>query len=401
MPGAHAKLSPSSSSRWISCPASVRMTEDLPPEPDSPYAREGTIAHALAEIEAGREFGLLDKRTYNREYKAWLKEFRAEGYADGTLEEMSEHVETYLVLLRERMALYAGSMLLLEQRMDSGVEKCWGTSDAVIVSTEHVEIIDFKYGAGVPVSALGNSQLRLYGCGALDTYGDVLGDTKVIRMTVSQPRLHSVSTEEMTPEELRTWRSEDVAPRAELALHTDDAPFGPTPEACRWCPIAGTCAARLEKVTHEDFGDITAEDWEDESTPAELISDEELGRVLTRIPEIKAWCAAVEAGALEAAYAQGRTIPGWKVIWSGGKRGITDHAAAIQAMIDGGYGAEKVATFKAKGIGELEKLLGKDKFAELVDPYVAKSSGRESLVKESDKRPAISPNGEAQKDFAE
>lgn len=148
----------------------------------------------------------------------------------------------------------------------------------------------------------------------------------------------------------------------------------------------------------EDFGTPYTEE---ELTPAkpETLTPEELGLVLHRIPEIKAWCAAVEAHALTTAYAKGEHIPGWKVVMSGGKRYITDDTAAIQTLVDAGYKPEQVADFKVKGIGVLEKLVGKKEFPVILEKYIGKTSGKESLVPESDKRQAITPAGRAAADF--
>lgn len=404
MPSAHAKLSPSDSARWISCPAAIRVDEELRQQgllvdDESSFAREGTLAHALGEIEASYHFNLSTKRQYNAAMKKWQVEFDAEEYDEGTLEEMKEHIVSYLKLIAERLERRPHSQLLLEQRMNSGIEKCWGTSDVVIVSDSHVEIIDLKYGAGVPVDATGNSQLRIYGLGALDTFGELLGETDLIVMTVFQPRLDSLSSEEMHPDELRAWREGVAAPAAQEALHNENAKFGPSEKACRWCPAAGICRARIEKATLDDFGDVFVDEFE--VPKPELLTEAEIGKALHRVGEIKAWCAALEAAALEAAYGQGKHIPGWKVVRSGGQRSIQDHALAIQTLIDSGYKAEQVANFKAKGIGELEKLLGKPKFKELMEPFISKSSGRESLVPEDDKRQAISPASEAAADFTE
>lgn len=404
MPSAHAKLSPSDSARWISCPAAIRMDESLREQgllvdDESSYAREGTLAHALGELEASHRFGLTTKRQRNAAYKKWLVEFEAEGYPEGTLDEMTEHVQSYCDLIGERLQRRPNSVLLLEQRMDSGIERCWGTSDTVIVSPTHIEIIDFKYGAGVYVDAYDNSQLRIYGLGALRTYGELLGTPDLIVVTVHQPRMDNVSSEELVPNDLLAWSDGVAAPAASEALHNPDARFGPSEKACRWCPAAGICRARIEKATLTDFGDVFVDE---PLTPAkpETLTPEEIGKALKRVGEIKAWCAALEAAALEAAYAQGKQIPGWKVIRSGGQRSITDHTLAIQTLIDAGFKAEQVAApLKAKGIGDLEKLLGKAKFKELLDPYVAKSSGREALVPEDDKREAISPTSEAASDF--
>lgn len=365
---------------------------------DSVYAREGTIAHALGEIEASLHFGLITKRKYTAALRAWRKEFDAQGYPADTLLEMQVHIKAYVALIAERLARRPHSRVLLEQRMDSGVPTCWGTSDVVIVSPTHVEIIDLKYGAGVPVYAHDNSQLRLYGCGALDTFGDILGETDTVYTTIFQPRaMDEPSTEELTPEELRTWRQDIVMPAATLALG-NNAPFGPSEKACRWCPVAGICRARVEKAVAVDFGEPYREEQLAPAAP-EALTPEELGLVLQRVPEIKAWCAAVEAHALEAAYGQGQHIPGWKVVKSGGQRRITDHAAAIQTLIDAGYKAEQVADFKVKGIGVLEKLVGKKEFPVLLDGLIGKTDGKESLVPESDGRQAITPTGQAAADF--
>ena len=406
MPDVHAVLSPSASSRWLVCPASIQLEAaereagNLRRDEDSSFAREGTLAHALGEITARKHFGHITKAEFIEERHRWLVEFNAEGYPDGTLEEMEKHVDGYVSFIQDRMAENAHSVVFFEERVDTGVEACWGTSDTVIVSPTHVEIIDLKYGAGVPVAAAGNSQLRLYGLGALDAFGDMLGDTETVTCTVYQPRLNNYDSETLPVEEIRAWREDVARPAAAEALHGDNPAFGPTEAACRWCPFAGTCRARIEKAVREDFGDVLTEDGFTEPAEPALISPEEMSHVLNRIPAIKSWLGAVEAAALDMAYSQGKHIPGWKVVKSGGRRYVTDPVAAIQSFIDAGFPAEKVADFKLKGFGVLEKLVDKDQFKEIMGRYVAKSDGCEALVPESDRRAAISPASSAQDDFS-
>jgi len=407
MPSEHAKLSPSDSARWISCPAAIRMDESLreqgllTDDEDSSYAREGTLAHALGELEAAHAFGLTDRRQYLLAKKQWTKEFEAENYEEGTLEEMQEHVRSFVKLIGERLKRFPNSQLMLEQRMDSGIEKCWGTSDVVIISPEHIEIIDLKYGAGVPVYAGDNSQLRIYGLGALRTF-NILGNLNLIVMTIFQPRAYDEpSSEEMHPDELIAWSEGVAEPAAAEALHNPKAKFGPSEKACRWCPAAGFCRARIEKAVAEDFGDVFVDE---PLTPAkpETLSLDELAKAFRRLGEIRAWCNDIEKAALEAAYAQGKQLPGLKVVWSGGQRRIEDPAAAIQTLIDAGWKVEDVAKpVQIKGIGELEKLMGKKEFAKILDPFIGKTKGREALVDESDKREAISPAKDAAAEFAE
>lgn len=387
MPGLHARLSPSSAERWLECPASVRMQDLVPPEAESVYAAEGTACHALAEIEASVEFGFITPQQGKSRRASWRKRYAID---HDTEVEMEVHVASYIELLKERLELYPNSQLQLEQRLPTGLpDDGKGTSDAVIVSPVHVEIIDLKYGQGVQVEAENNPQLRIYGYGALTTYGDVLGDTEVVRTTVFQPRLSHVDTEELSADELRAWHA-SILPTAELAL-TDDAPFGPSETACRWCPASGRCRAQLEKVFEEPF-----------EVP-ETLEPDEVARTLARVPMVRDWLSAFEEAALSMAYSEGIPIPGYKVVRSGGKRAVRDDARAIEVLVEAGFPRDKVSRTTAQTLGVLEKLVGKERFKELLEEpgIVTKSEGKESLVPESDKREAIAPNTEAQKEFSD
>lgn len=390
MPSQHAVLSPSSAERWISCPASVRMASEVGAPPSTNiYAEEGTCAHELGELEARLSFGMITAaqatRERNKRRTRWQKKI---GLTEEQEEEMATHIAGYVILLHERMDRHPGSVLLLEQRVPSGVPSCWGTSDAVIVSPVHVEIIDLKYGMGIFVMVNGNPQLRLYGVGALEAFGNLLGTIEDVFITVYQPRKDNVATEEMSAEDLVAWR-DSIIPIAESALG-DDAPFGPSEEACRYCPAAGQCRAQLEWATSVDFADDPF-----------ILSNEEIADVLTRVPAIIKWCEAVQTLALDKIYSKREHLPGWKVVQSGGRRAITDPDAAIEALLAVGHALDEVSVRKPKGIGDLEKLLGKTEFESVLGPYVAKGTGKPSLAPEDDSRPSIDPNDEAQKEFTE
>lgn len=382
----HAILSPSSAERWTQCPASVRLAAQLPEGETSAYAEEGTIAHELAFLKASVHFGKIKREDFIRLHARWRRT-HAEILAGEEVEvEMERHTDAYVDLLDQRMSLYTDSQLLLEQRIDSGIPSCWGTADAGIVSPHHVEVIDFKYGQGVPVEAHGNPQIRIYAVGFLDNYGDMLGETEVVRLTIHQPRLDHILTDEMKPAALREWR-DGLIPIAEEALGPD-AHFGPSESACRWCPASGRCRAQLEAIFAEPF------------TLPETLTPEEVAASLARVPQIQQWLKAFSEVALTMAYSEGTPIPGYKVVLSGGKRSIPDQEAALKALTEEyGYDADEVARTTLKTMGDLEKLIGAERFAEIMEPYIKPPTGSPALVPESDKRPAVAPNTEAQKEF--
>jgi hypothetical protein len=200
--------------------------------------------------------------------------------------------------------------------------------------------------------------------------------------------MDNVGTEEIAADDLRAWR-DSLLPIAESALG-DDAPFGPSEDACRWCPAAGQCRAQLEWATSLDFG-----------TDPDALSNEDIADALERIPAIIQWCEAVKVIALDKAYSKHESIPGWKVVRSGGRRSIPDSEGAIEALLSVGHDLNEISTRKIKGIGELEKLLGKPEFVRVLEPFVIKGTGSPAIVPEEDGRPAINPNTEAAKEFGE
>lgn len=389
MPSQHALLSPSAAERWIECPASIRMAEKFPDGGSSSYADEGTAAHALGEIKVSLEFGLSTPDEATAARRAWEIEWGGQLEA-WDMAEMERHTDAYVALIREKVASHEGSVVMVEQRLNTGIQRCWGTSDIVIVSEHHIEIVDLKYGAGIRVWAEGNPQLRLYALGALDTFGDLIGDIERVVITVYQPRIGDghADSEVLSPEELRQWREEVARPAAELAL-SDGAPFGPSETACKWCPASGNCKAQLEQVFAQDFDE-----------DPELLTGEDMSSALQRIPLIRAWLNSFEQAALSAAYSEGKDIPGYKVVISGGRRSVTDFDGLKESLFAAGYSIDQFTQTKPVGIGELEKLLGKDKWS-LVEDYVKKSEGKPSLVPLEDKRSAASPDTEAAKEFKE
>jgi hypothetical protein len=384
-PSQHALLSPSSAERWLQCPASVLATKDLPKQSDSPYAHEGTVAHSLAELKASVHFGKITQGQFLARRSNWRRTNAELLDRDEVEVEMERHTDAYVDLLDQRMARHHDSEIMFEQRLDSGVPGCWGTSDAVIVSPKHVEIVDFKYGQGVTVAAKGNPQLRLYALGALDTYGDILGETETVYITIHQPRLDHVLTDDMTPAALRAWR-EEITPTAEEAL-APGAHFGPSETACHWCPLSGRCRAQLEAIFSTPYTD-----------PVQM-TPEEIADALDRIGEIRNWLHALDEAALTMAYSEGVRIPRYKVVLSGGRRSV-DELGAMKALTEEhGYSFDEIGKMKLRGIGELENLMGKDKFAELLAPHITPATGSPALVPEADRRPSITPDTEAQKEF--
>ena len=400
MPDKHAILSPSAAHRWLHCTPAPRVEAEFP-ETTSEYAEEGRLAHSVCELAAKKKFTVMNNRTYNSR----LKKLKADPKWD---DEMLSTAATYVEHLTEHaMRFEHAPYVALEVQVDitDYAPEAFGTCDCVMIGGDELIITDYKHGKGVPVSAQDNPQMLLYALGALKLYRPIYGDTiRRVSTYIDQPRLGSYDGASMTVEELLAW-GESIKPKAAAAF-MGTGEFAPG-EWCRFCRAKAKCRARANQNTAlEDFKDciplgrsipMQAEYDATGFKPSNCLTDEEIGALLVRAEGLVAWYNDLKEYAL-AACLNGKTIPGWKAVEGRSTRAWTDQDAALEALMAGGVEEAIIYDRVPKTLAQLEKVIGKQRFGELVGGMITKSPGKPALAAESDKRPAY--NGAAA-DFSE
>lgn len=383
---AHAILSPSSAERWIHCPPSAVINAEAP-RTDTVYTREGTLAHAVCELKGRRKFLGLTTRSFNAELKKlkanelWQDEM--DGYTDAWIEALEKIAGEYDALPH----------VALEVRVDFSeyVPDGFGTADCLMIGeiagVTTLNVIDFKYGKGVAVSAEENPQMMLYALGALLDYGEIY-EIEAVRMTIVQPRIRSEPDSwGLDAKTLLSWANTVVEPAAKLAIH-GGGEFKDG-DWCRFCAIRGSCRARADanlEAARMEF-----------RLPPEL-SDSEVGEALALGQRLKAWLSDVEEYALGACL-DGREIDGWKVVAGRSVRQWSDAGAAFEAAKAAGVPEEMLYERKPVTLAGLEKIMGKKPFAEALGGFVTSPPGKPTLVKADDRRPAITGRTTAEEDF--
>ena len=360
----HALLTASGSKRWLSCTPSARLEATFA-EKETTAAAEGTAAHALAEYKVKRALRYFCKRPVS-EFEDEVMDMATDDYAAFILEAMAE--------MRKAGA---DPTVMIETRLDFSdwVPDGFGTGDCIIIGGDTLHIVDLKYGAGVLVEAEGNSQMMLYALGALQQFG-CLYDVKKILMTIFQPRRENISTAELSVEMLMEWADNFVRPKAKQAF-AGEGEYLPG-EWCLFCRAADKCRARAEanlKVAREEFG-----------LPP-LLTDEEVEALLPRLPDLVRWANELQAYALDAAVNHGKQWNGFKVVEGRSIRKYADEDAVANAAEACGY--KDIYQKKLINLGDLEKLMGKKKFQEVLGAFIVKPPGKPTLVPVSDKRPAL------------
>lgn len=153
MPEYHALLGPSSAAMWMACPPSARLGETIE-DTGSEYAAEGTLAHHVGEL-------LLREKWENMDISVDIAAAQTDPLYSAS---MLEYMKAYADFVEERMAEAHASCpdphIFIEQRISftDYVPHGFGTSDVVIITDGQMEVVDLKYGSGIPVSADGNPQ---------------------------------------------------------------------------------------------------------------------------------------------------------------------------------------------------------------------------------------------------
>lgn len=377
---AHALLGASSAHRWLECTPSA-VAESEVEDGGSDFAREGSLAHAMAARALKEELGQDTSKEDIEIEELW------DGYHSG---EMDEYVEGYVNFVRslwresqERQKEGSTCGIRIEQKLyfDEWVPGGFGTGDAVIVGDGFLRIIDLKYGKGVAVSAENNPQLKLYAAGAAAFY-DTDFQIEEVELVIYQPRIGNVSMWRTTLGEIHDWCYRTVKGLALTAYNGGG--WRRSGDWCRFCKVKGTCGALATAAL------LT---WE-EHPWGDCIGKEELGRILPKLPLMKDWMKTVEESSLKMALA-GDRIPGFKIVEGRSVRKITSQENAGRALAEAGYTDEEIwRPREIRTLTDLEKTVGKKHLAEVLADWIEKPRGKPTLVEESDKRKAIEPGDE-------
>lgn len=363
-PSKHAVLSASSSHRWLNCSPSARLEQEFE-DCETEAAAEGTAAHALCEHKL--------RRALKRQSRKPISKYDCE--------EMDTHTDNYVQFVLETISQAkehcADPIINIEQRLDFScyVPHGFGTGDCIIIADKTLHIIDFKYGQGVLVEAEQNPQMMLYALGALRIY-DTLYDIEDVAMTIYQPRRENISTWTISVSDLVVWAENELVPKARLAFE-GKGEYMPGPW-CTFCKAAVKCRARAEEK-------LALARYEFAQPP--LLTDAEIEEILGKLDDLTRWAEEIKAYAQDAALNHGKQWHGYKVVEGRSIRKYSDENAVIEAANAAGY--HDIFRKSLLPITEMEKLMGKQEFAEVLSGLIIKPAGKPTLVPITDKRPAM------------
>lgn len=367
-PEVHSVLGASAADRWMNCTPSAQLTAGMEDETTT-FAAEGTAAHALCEWKVRKALKMRAGRRPASDY--WTDE----------MEEFTDDYRDYIMdLVGQAKTHCKDPVTLIEQHLDFScyVPDGFGTGDFLLVADKELNVVDFKYGRGVAVYADHNPQMMLYALGALNLF-DCLYDIEQVTMTIFQPRLSSISTWTISTEELYQWAEEELKPKAELAAKGEgDFVSG---SWCRFCKARNTCRARAES-----FLELAKMEFQ----PPALLSDEEVAEVMEKADELSKWASDVMAYAQAEAIENGKHWNGYKLVEGRSVRKFTDESKVEAAAKEAGY--TDIYNKSLITLTAFEKLMGKEKFGEILGKFVTKPAGKLTLVPVSDKRPEVSVN---------
>lgn len=388
---AHALLSASGASRWLNCTPSAKLEDEYGERKSSPYAEEGTLAHELAEAYLRKDVLQLSS---DSEFEAELERVMSHKLFN---EEMldcvpiyTDYCEAEYIAAKETSSL---AIIEIEQRLDltEFIPDSFGTADCVIIKDDVMQVIDLKYGKGVPVYADWNKQLMLYGLGALRKY-DTMYDISEIVLTIVQPRLNNISSWQISVSDLLEWAHSELKPKADMAF-AGEGELSPG-EWCKFCAVKNKCRKLYEQqmeIAKYEFADPV------------FLSDEEIADIVLKAPKFAEWANSIQEYAQEKAVTEQKQWPGLKLVEGVSRR----KWAAEDDMISSALftrvpelSEEDIFDMKLKSITAIEKLIGKKRFGEQFDDLTIKPQGKPQLVPLNDKRPAMG-NDQAKLDFSE
>lgn len=372
----HAILSPSSAKRWIHCTPSALLAEAAGSK-SSVYAEEGTLAHEIAEHALTQYLEGIYDPIIDEALPIKDEHLKNPLFSIDMANYIRDYCDYVIGENYEMQKADGLSKMILERNVDitDYALDSFGSVDVVLVSDKTMHIIDLKYGAGVKVTADHNEQMMMYALGALKAAASK--DITNIRMTIAQVRLDHYDTFEMSKGELLDWAEKVLKPAAKAAIQGKGKQV--IGSWCGFCPVKAQCRAQRDAIL-ADF---------DEKPEPLLLSDEEIVDLIGKIDTYKSWIESVNKYVYDRAI-QGHKWNGYKLVAGRSSRVIKDEAKIRQELLNE-YLEDEVLNIKLKGIGDLEKLLGKKVFSARFGDAIESRPGAPKLVPESAKGVEYSP----------
>lgn len=362
--GKHAILSASGAHRWLECTPAARLELEFKDQ-ESTAAAQGTAAHNLCEHKLKKALHIRSKRPVS-EFNDDEMEEHSDAYAEYVLEQLEEVKKNC-----------KDPLVLIEERLDFScyVPEGFGTADTIIIGDKNLHIIDMKYGQGILVYAEDNPQMKLYALGALASY-ESLYDIEEVTMHIFQPRRENVSAWTISVDELKKWAENDLKVKAKMAFE-GKGEYIPG-DWCTFCRAAVKCRARADeklRLAQSEF-----------KLPP-LLTDNEIEKILSKLSDLTRWANEIVAYATDAAVNHGKEWSGFKVVEGRSNRKYKDEDKVAEVAKANGY--KDIYRTSLITLTEMEKLMGKQKFKDILGDFIIKAPGKPTLVPLSDKRQAL------------
>jgi hypothetical protein len=377
----------------------------------SPESQLGTAGHTLLErtlrsyfkdnVSGGNAFDHIGETIMNEDKSTFVVD-----------ENMASAVQVAVDYILGIYDLDNKCEVFIEQDLDLGwirklfgiKKEMYGTGDVVIVQPfGDMWVIDYKHGKGISVEAIGNTQTRFYGAGALGP--DNPHFVERVHLVIVQPRAEHedgpIREEVITVAEQYRWIMEELGPKAKATQDPDASCTCGEWCASTFCPGKADCPAlrgKMEVLKTMAF----AEGGVPRATKS--LSDQQIADWMDISSMLSTYDGAVKKEAMDRSRG-GRVIPGYKVVQGKATRSWINDQMVIAKMAQLGYFEADLFTSKLKspkGMGDLlkENGLSKKEYKNIVDPFVQETHGQ-ALAPESSKKKAIATAKQIFKDYLE
>ena len=359
------KLRPSAATRWLSCPASIRLSENIPYQPAGEAAQIGTAIHEVAETAY-----LTNASPYD-----WI----GQTVKDIVItEQNADFAQAHVNHIRD-LELRLGT-LKVEQYVtvykDKDIE-LGGTADVVAWNDEKSTLViaDLKTGRGY-VDA-DSDQMKIYAIGAMRHAKTEFNN---IELSIIQPHHGEPRTHKITFKELNDWAATRLTPAIQAIRQGDTEPK-PTEDGCQWCPAKAICPAQRKGfeviAATPNLAVMTKEEMKSLAT---TLTSEQIADLLDRAPLVEKFIDAVRDHAVKR-IEDGAVIKGWQMTAKRAYRKWIDETAAKHALHDAGIPADKLVSSELISPSEAAKLLPKES-KDLIDTLTKKESSGLTLARD-------------------